>query len=140
MSHVTVGTPFEYGMSTPAPTSVIYTYQKYSCVLNCPYEVCVKQTLCYIHNEDDDTAICLVHTYTCSHLTKCSLYSHTSNTPTGRSSSLLGNCQESKPGHLWLESPVLYQLSNDNHQPSQSSICTAQVVLNASVTHLAATQ
>ena len=28
----------------------------------------------------------------------------------------------------------------DNHQPSQSSICTAQVVLNASVTHLAATQ
>ena len=28
----------------------------------------------------------------------------------------------------------------DNHQPSQSSICTAQVVLNASVAHLAATQ
>ena len=28
----------------------------------------------------------------------------------------------------------------DNHQPSQSSICTAQVVLNASVTHLAAMQ
>ena len=28
----------------------------------------------------------------------------------------------------------------DNHQPSQSSIYTAQVVLNASVTHLAATQ
>ena len=28
----------------------------------------------------------------------------------------------------------------DNHQPSQSSICTAQVVLNASATHLAATQ
>ena len=28
----------------------------------------------------------------------------------------------------------------DNHQPSQSSICTVQVVLNASVTHLAATQ
>ena len=27
-----------------------------------------------------------------------------------------------------------------NHQPSQSSMCTAQVVLNASVTHLAATQ
>ena len=27
----------------------------------------------------------------------------------------------------------------DNHQPSQSSICTAQVVLNASVAHLAAT-
>ena len=28
----------------------------------------------------------------------------------------------------------------DNHQPSQSSICTTQVVLNASVAHLAATQ
>ena len=28
----------------------------------------------------------------------------------------------------------------DNHQPPQSSICTAQVVLNASVTHPAATQ
>ena len=28
----------------------------------------------------------------------------------------------------------------DNHQPSQSSICTAQVLLNAPVTHLAATQ
>ena len=28
----------------------------------------------------------------------------------------------------------------DNHQPSQSSTSTAQVVLNASVTHLAATQ
>ena len=28
----------------------------------------------------------------------------------------------------------------DNHQPPQSSICTAQVVLNASVAHLAATQ
>ena len=28
----------------------------------------------------------------------------------------------------------------DNHQPSQSSICTAQVILNASVAHLAATQ
>ena len=28
----------------------------------------------------------------------------------------------------------------DNHQPSQSSICTAHVVLNASVAHLAATQ
>ena len=28
----------------------------------------------------------------------------------------------------------------DNHQPSQSSICTAQVVLNASAAHLAATQ
>ena len=28
----------------------------------------------------------------------------------------------------------------DNHQPSQSSTCTAQVVLNASVTHPAATQ
>ena len=28
----------------------------------------------------------------------------------------------------------------DNHQPSQSSICTAQVVLNASVAHPAATQ
>ena len=28
----------------------------------------------------------------------------------------------------------------DNHQPPQSSMCTAQVVLNASVTHLAATQ
>ena len=27
----------------------------------------------------------------------------------------------------------------DNHQPSQSSICTAQVALNASVAHLAAT-
>ena len=27
----------------------------------------------------------------------------------------------------------------DNHQPSQSSICTAQVVLNTSVAHLAAT-
>ena len=27
-----------------------------------------------------------------------------------------------------------------NHQPSQSSICTAQVVLNASVAHLTATQ
>ena len=26
----------------------------------------------------------------------------------------------------------------ENHQPSQSSICTAQVLLNASVTHLAA--
>ena len=28
----------------------------------------------------------------------------------------------------------------DNHQPIQSSVCTAQVILNASVTHLAATQ
>ena len=28
----------------------------------------------------------------------------------------------------------------DNHRHSQSSICTAQVVLNASVAHLAATQ
>ena len=28
----------------------------------------------------------------------------------------------------------------DNHQPPQSSICTAQVVLNASVAHLTATQ
>ena len=28
----------------------------------------------------------------------------------------------------------------DNHQPPQSSICTTQVVLNASVAHLAATQ
>ena len=27
----------------------------------------------------------------------------------------------------------------DNHQPSQSSICTAQVVLNASVAHLTTT-
>ena len=56
-----------------------------------------------------------------------------------------GSHWESNPGHLWLEPPVLCQWPTDprqldNHQLSQSSICTAQVVLNASVTHLAATQ
>ena len=35
----------------------------------------------------------------------------------------------------WVELPVLSPL--DNRQPSQSSICNVQVVLNASVTHLA---
>ena len=53
-----------------------------------------------------------------------------------------GSCHELNPGHLWFEPPVLCHEAQqpDNHQPSQSSICTTQVVLNASVTHLAATQ
>ena len=42
-----------------------------------------------------------------------------------------GLCSQYSATELW-------QL--DNHQPSQSSICTAQVVLNTSVTTLAATQ
>ena len=43
---------------------------------------------------------------------------------------------------LHLSLPLVYclGLSVDNHQPSQSSIYTAQVVLNASVAHPAATQ
>ena len=36
--------------------------------------------------------------------------------------------------------PATEPRQSDNHQPSQSSICTAQVVLNAPVAHLAATQ
>ena len=32
----------------------------------------------------------------------------------------------------WLEALVLIELRPDNHQPLQSSICTVQVVLNAS--------
>ncbi len=56
-----------------------------------------------------------------------------------------GSRWESNPGHLWLEPPVLCQWPTeprqpDDHQPSQSCMCTAQVVLNASVAHLAATQ
>ena len=49
--------------------------------------------------------------------------------------------RESNPGTSGLSrqccATELWQ--SDKHQPSQSSICTAQVVLNASVTHLAAT-
>ena len=76
-----IETPSKYWMSTPASTPVIYTYQKYGCVLSC-----VILTLC-LSTHEDDADIYLVYTY--NHLTKCSLYSHTSNTPTGRSSSLL---------------------------------------------------
>ena len=36
--------------------------------------------------------------------------------------------------------PLGYIQQPDNYQPSQSSMCTAQVVLNVPVTHLAATQ
>ena len=43
-----------------------------------------------------------------------------------------GSCQESNPGHLWLEPPVLCATDPwqqpDNNRPSQSAICTAQVV------------
>ena len=56
--------------------------------------------------------------------------------------------EESKKG--WQSNPGTSGLSRqwsatepqqpDNLQPSQPSICTAQVVLNASVAHLAATQ
>ena len=46
------------------------------------------------------------------------------------------------PGHLWLEPPVLchWATEPDNHQPKQSSECTAQVVLNALAAHLTRAQ
>ena len=46
----------------------------------------------------------------------------------GQCSAMSGQCSATEP-----QQP-------DNHQPSQSSMYTAQVVLNASVVHLAATQ
>ena len=54
-----------------------------------------------------------------------------------------GSCQGLNPGHLACVASALLLheiLQPDNRHPSQSSICTAQVVLNAPVTHLAATQ
>ena len=53
-----------------------------------------------------------------------------------------GSRQESNPGHLWVEPQcsATEPRQPDDHQPSQSSIYTAQMVLNASVAHLAATQ
>ena len=53
------------------------------------------------------------------------------------------SCQGLNPGHLACVASalLLHELRQpDNYQCSQSSICTAQVVLNAPVTHLAATQ
>jgi len=52
-----------------------------------------------------------------------------------RGSEKAGSHWESNPGHLWLE-----PRQPDDHQPSQSSICSAQVALNATVAHLTATQ
>ena len=48
------------------------------------------------------------------------------------------SCRELNPGHLWLEPSVSHnsQTTTNPHNP----LCTAQVVLNASVSHLAATQ
>ena len=46
------------------------------------------------------------------------------------------------PEHVWLELPVLCTEPRqpNNHQLPRSSLCTAQVILDASVTHLVATQ
>ena len=53
-----------------------------------------------------------------------------------------GSCQGLNPGHLACVASalLLHELlqPDNNHQCSQSSICTALVVLNAPVTHLAA--
>ena len=50
-----------------------------------------------------------------------------------------GSRQESNSEHLWLELPVLTTEPRqpDNHQPSQTSLCTAQVVLIAAGSPLA---
>ena len=54
-----------------------------------------------------------------------------------------GSCRESNPEHLWLEPPVLCHRAMAIRQPPTLTIlymyCTGGI-LNASVTHLAATQ
>ena len=51
--------------------------------------------------------------------------------------------RESNPGHLWLVQPVFCHWATTTGQPPALTIlytCTAQVVLNTSVAHLAVTQ